>query len=387
MRIGTLSLDRAPVLQRPGGGGTVEPRFRPPATAEWTSGSRGPCPPCASAARPRTVGTAGRTRAAPGEGRDPIKAWQFIGTHQPLTLNEVAEPVAGEGEVVVDIRAAGLCHSDVGILTIENFLPPFVRPPLTIGHEIAGVIAAVGQGVSEWRVGDRVGVCQVGDDVTGITRDGGYAPKVRVGVEVLLGIPDSVSFEQAAAGNDAGMTAQHAMVVDGEIAAGQRVGVIGLGGVGQIGARIAVLNGCTVYAAEIKRSVWPLAADLGVTRVVDDISELAGVDLDLVVDFAGFGTTTAAAIETVRHGGRVVQVGLGRLNATISIQSLVMKEITLKGCLGGTMADTAAVYDLMASGALEPLITTTGFDDIRDGLERLERGEVVGRLVATYPAA
>lgn len=67
-------------------------------------------------------------------------------------------------------------------------------------------------------------------------------------------------------------------------------------------------------------------------------------------------------------------------------QSLVMKKITLKGCLGGTITDTSAVYDLMASGSLRPLISTTTFDEIPAGLDRLERGEVIGRLVAVYPA-
>ena len=167
---------------------------------------------------PTTVGfcrgdLSGRIR--PTKDSDPIRAWQFMGINLPLTLNEIPEPRAGAGEVVVDIRAAGLCHSDLGILTNESFLPPFVRPPLTIGHEIAGVVSEVGEGVTGWTMGDRVGVCQIGDDVTGITKDGGYAPKVLVNADVLLRIPEGVSFEQAAAGNDAGMTAHHAMVVDG----------------------------------------------------------------------------------------------------------------------------------------------------------------------------
>ena len=305
-----------------------------------------------------------------------------MGIDRPLTLNEVPEPSAGPGEVVVDVKAAGLCHSDLGILTVATFLPPFVRPPLTIGHEISGVVGEVGAGVSGWSVGDRVGVCQIGDNVTGITRDGGYASKVAVDAEVLLRVPDGVTFEQAAAGNDAGMTAHHAMVVDGQIQRGQRVGVIGLGGLGQVGARLAVLAGCEVHVAEIRRDVWPLAEQLGATRVVAEVSEFAGLDLDVIVDFAGYGTTTAGAIETVRRGGRVVQVGIGRPTATIDVQALVMKAVTLQGCLGGTMADTSAVYDLMASGHLDPLISTITFDEIPAGLGRLERGEVIGRLVA-----
>ncbi len=261
-----------------------------------------------------------------------------------------------------------------------------MKPPLTIGHEIAGEIAQVGEGVTGWSVGDRVGICQIGHDVTGIMKDGGFAPKVLVTPDVLLRMPDAVTFEQAAAGNDAGMTAYHALVIDGQISAGQKVGVIGLGGVGQMGARIAVLMGCEVYAAEIKQDVWPLAKELGVTRVVSDIAELGDVELDVIVDFAGFGVTTNAAIKAVRQAGRVVQVGMGLTEATISTHSLIMKEVTLKGTLGGTMADTSAVYDLMASGDLDPLISTISFDEIAAGIERLHHGTVVGRLVASYPA-
>jgi propanol-preferring alcohol dehydrogenase len=303
-----------------------------------------------------------------------------------LTLTEVPDPIAGPGQVLVNVRAAGLCHSDVGILTIPNFLPPFVKPPLTIGHEISGEIAQVGEGVTGWSTGDRVGICQIGHDVTGIMKDGGFAPQVLVTPDVLLRMPDRLTFEQAAAGNDAGMTAYHALVIDGQISAGQKVGVIGLGGVGQMGARIAVLMGCEVYAAEIKQDVWPLAKELGVTRVVSDIAELADVELDVIVDFAGFGVTTNAAIKTVRQAGRVVQVGMGLTEATISTHSLIMKEVTLKGTLGGTMADTSAVYDLMASGDLDPLISTISFEEIAEGIDRLHHGTVIGRLVASYPA-
>ncbi|WOF22835.1 zinc-binding dehydrogenase [Microbacterium betulae] len=312
-----------------------------------------------------------------------MKAWQFTKTHEPLVLAEVDEPTAAPGEVVVDIKAAGLCHSDVGLLEDESFpLAPGAQVPLTLGHEVAGVISEVGADVAEWRVGDRVGIALVGDRVPGLGRDGGYSFRLTAPPEALVRIPDGVPFEQAAAGTDAGVTAYHAVVAAGQVVAGTKVGIIGLGGLGQIGARIAVLQGAEVYAAEVKEDVWGLGDQIGVKRVAADISAFADEQLDVIVDFAGFGTTTAAAIETVRPDGRVVQVGMGRLQATISTQALIMRQITLVGVLGGTKDDLRGVYEVLATGRLDPAITTIAFDEIPDGLRRLSEGTVVGRLVA-----
>lgn len=316
-----------------------------------------------------------------------MKAWQFTGTHQPLVLNDVPEPTAGPEEVLIDIKAAGLCHSDVSVLDVDDFpLPAKAHLPVTLGHEIAGVISAVGADVHGWKPGDRVAIGNIPDLIPGIFRDGGYAARITSKAEFLLRIPDAVSFAQAAVGTDAGMTAHSGMIGAGRANKGDKVGVIGLGGLGQIGARVAVLAGCEVYVAEPKRDLWRLAAELGAVWAVSDIRDLARENLDLIVDYAGFGTTTAGAIEVIREGGRIVQVGMGVSEATISTHLVTMKGITLVGSLGGTLDDTRSVYELMADGMLQPVITTITFDKIPDGLRRLSEGTVVGRLVATYDA-
>lgn len=137
-----------------------------------------------------------------------------------------------------------------------------------------------------------------------------------------------------------------------------------------------------MYAAEVKEDVWPLAESLGVKKVVSDIRELADVGLNLIVDFAGFGTTTAGAIDVVADHGRVVQVGMGRLQAEINTNSLILKHVQLLGSMGGGTEDLAGIYELMATGELDPVVSTTTFDAIDKGLEKLHRGEVTGRLVA-----
>ena len=314
-----------------------------------------------------------------------MMAWQFTNTHEPLVLTEVEEPSAPAGGVVVDVKAAGLCHSDVGMLEDEGWLVTLAKRPITLGHEVAGVISEVGEGVTDWKVGDRVGLCPTTPaGAPGYGYDGGFAPKVAVDQQALVRIPDNVSFVYGAAGTDAGMTSHHAVIVNGQVTKGTKLGIIGFGGLGQIGARVAVLAGADVYVAEINEAVWDNARATGVKDVKKSITEFADVGLDVIVDFAGFGVTTADAIETVRRGGRVVQVGMGKLEATISTRTMILNEVTYIGSQGGTKEDVQGVYDFLATGQLDPTITEITFDDIPDGIDRLAKGQVVGRLVAKY---
>lgn len=313
-----------------------------------------------------------------------MKAWQFTNTHEPLILTEVEEPKAAPGGVVIDIKAAGLCHSDVGMLEDEGWLVTLAKRPITLGHEVAGVISEVGEGVTEWKVGDRVGFCPTTSvGAPGYAFDGGFAnAKAAILQEALVRIPDNVSYLQGAAGTDAGMTSHHAVIANGQVKAGDKVGIIGFGGLGSIGARVAVLAGAEVYVAEVNENVWDQATSIGATDVKKSIADFKDVGLDVIVDFAGFGTTTAQAIETVRRGGRVVQVGMGRLESTISTRALILSEVTLIGSQGGTKEDVQGVYDFFATGQLNPTLTEITFDEIPEGLEKLKRGEVVGRLIA-----
>lgn len=313
-----------------------------------------------------------------------MRAWQFECAGTPLVLREQPEPRPAAGEVLIQIKAAGLCHTDVGILHEPKWTERIGPLPLTLGHEVAGVIVEVGAGVDGYGVGDRVGVFAAGRTRPGQGRDGGYSFRCTALPEDLVPVPDGVDFGQAALGTDAGCAAYHALVRRGRVQAGDKVGIIGLGGLGQVAARVAAVTGATVFVAEKKTSLWPLAKELGAQAVSGDITEFADECLDLIVDFAGFGTTTAAAIETVREFGTVVQVGMGELSAEISTATLIFKQITLMGSRGGSVADIAAVYDLVAAGELKPQVVPITFDEIPEGLERLRRGEVDGRLVAVY---
>lgn len=312
-----------------------------------------------------------------------MQGWHFTGTHEPLVLAEVTLAPPGPGEVLIEVRAAGLCHSDVGMLTEASWLRTLAFRPIVLGHEISGVIAAVGDGVDQVAIGDRVGVCPTGvGGAPGYVRHGGFTAFHVAPAADVVAVPDQVSFELAAMGTDAGMTAYHAMVTQGGVAAGMKVGVIGLGGLGQIGARVAVVTGADVHVAEPNQAAWPLAHSIGATSVVSDAAEWHGGGFDLIVDYAGYGTTTRAATKAVRRGGRVVLIGMGAMEFALDTMDMILSRVTLVGAGGGTVHDIAEVYRLMAAGLLTPEVRVIGFHDIPAAIDDLQHHRITGRLVA-----
>lgn len=309
-----------------------------------------------------------------------MRAWQFIGVGEPLTLREVPDPVPGPDDVVIDNRAAGLCHTDIAILDgpLAVLVP---STPQTLGHEFAGVVSAVGENVTSLSVGDRV-AGEMALDVPGVGSDGGYAEKVLIPARLCVPIPDGVSFALAAAGSDAGATAYFGVHGAGRVQPGEKVGVIGIGGVGSFGARIAVIAGAEVYVAETKEELHDEALSWGVKACVSDVSDLAQFGVDVVIDYAGFGTTTSKAVEVVNPHGRVVLVGMGAAETTLNTTLLITKHLTLIGSGVEGKESVQNVYRLMAEGALDPLITPTTFEQIGEGIELLHHGKVKGRMVA-----
>src|SRR5262249_19124277 len=157
-----------------------------------------------------------------------------------------------------------------------------------LGHEVAGVITEVGPGVTAFKPGDRI--VASGDEAfcPGWSADGGYATHCLLATSCAAPLPDGVDFVQGAAATDAGQTSYGAVMGAGGLKPGMRVGIVGLGGLGMTGARIAVVNGAAeVYAAEPRREAWDIALGQGVKEVVEDVMGLAPYELDLIVDFAG----------------------------------------------------------------------------------------------------
>ncbi len=320
-----------------------------------------------------------------------MKGWQFTNTNVPLKLVEKPDPVVQPGFVVIDVMAAGLCHSDVAALEDPGWIGIITAHPMYMGHENAGIITEIGEGVEEFKVGDRVGIAPLSAKLcaetgrswaVGYQCDGGYADKCMVPVDCLVPLPDNVSFLEGAAATDAGMTSYHALYKAGGAKAGMKVGIIGIGGLGQFAAGMALIDNIDLYVCDINPEARKLAEEMGIKHVYENALELAPANCELIVDFAGFGQTTADALEAVAPGGTVVVVGMGRLESKINTRLLILKQAKLVGSCGGTAQDIKDVYGYFATGKLKPQLHEISFDEIPEGLERLHRGEVKGRLVA-----
>jgi alcohol dehydrogenase, propanol-preferring len=210
--------------------------------------------------------------------------------------------------------------------------------------------------------------------------DGGYAEQCVVRASRLVPIPDNVSFELAAVGTDALVAGYHNVRNVGRVLLGERVGIVGLGGLGMAGLRTAVLAGAEVYGVDVRTKVFDDAMANGARACFPSVADLAALELDVILDFAGVGTTTNEAVKAVRPRGRVVLVGLGKPEMTIETTPFVVRRVQLFTSQGVGKQDLEQVYRLLARGDLNPRIEEFALSDIDHALERLRTGAVRGRL-------
>lgn len=316
-----------------------------------------------------------------------MKAYQYESPATGLQAKELPIPEPRTGEILLAVQAAGLCHSDIHVIRGhgEAWLG---KRPITLGHEVAGTVAKLGPGVSQFRVGDRAAVGPSQQPVAikgfvdslGLGVDGGYAEYVVASAERLVPLPDEVTFAQAAVSSDSIATAYHAVVGEAGVTPGSSVAILGLGGLGLNGVRVAALKGATVYGVDIDSKKFDSADHQGARACFHSLTKLSGIALDAVVDFAGVGDSTATAITAVKPTGRVVLVGLGADKLEISAQALVIRNVQLRGSLGSIRDEYIAVLDLIATKSIVPVLEEINFTDVPKALERLELGEILGRL-------
>ncbi|KAG8161493.1 hypothetical protein KVR01_008480 [Diaporthe batatas] len=318
-----------------------------------------------------------------------MKAYRFLGAEEGMALHEVPVPTPGPGHALIQVKAAGLCHSDTHVLH-GGGAAWMCKLPITLGHEIAGVITALGDGPSSssLKVGDRVAVACVGhpiqernfQEALGVGCDGGYADYAVAPLKNLVKLPDSVSFVAAAVATDSIATAYHAVVAEGQVSKSATVAVIGLGGLGLNGVAIAALRGARVFGVDINTDKFEQARAVGAVDCATSLAQFKDETFDVILDFAGAQPTVEAAVSTVRPGGCVVLVGLAAQKIQITTTSLVTNNVSLRGSTSASVQEFSEVLDLLASGSLEPCVEEIPFEDIPKGLEMLGRGEVNGRL-------
>jgi propanol-preferring alcohol dehydrogenase len=317
-----------------------------------------------------------------------MKAYRFPGTQCRLELKDVPVPIPGPNQVLLAVKAAGLCHSDTHFINgVGNVLG---KIPITLGHEVAGTIVTIGSNVSGVQIGDKVAVAQIYQPIhatdrsksIGVGYDGGYAEFAVADVNYLVQIPDLVTFAQAAVATDSIATAYHAVIAEAGIMDQHTVAIIGLGGLGLNAVKIASLRGAKVYGIDIDRRKYVEAQRQGAiacfTRL--DKGTVSELQFDVIIDFAGVDSTLNDAITSVKLGGRVVLVGLGALELRIDSKLLVTRGIEVRGSIGASLDELREVLKLLAEGHIIPILSQIEFSKVAQGLERLERGEVIGRL-------
>ena len=297
-------------------------------------------------------------------------------------VRDVPRPSAPEGGVVVEVRATGLCRSDWHGWAGHD---DDISLPHVPGHELAGIVADVGEGVERWAAGDRVTVpfvcgcgrcewCRRGDaqvcpDQTqpGFTHDGSFAEYVvlHAADANLVAIPESVSFEAAAALGCRFATAYRGLVGRTRLAAGEWVTIVGAGGVGLSGVMIAKALGARVIVVDRHRAALEAAAALGADHVVladgrdvaSVVHEVSDGGADVSVDAVGSEQTCADAIHSLRRRGRHVQIGLlppvdG--HPRVPTSRVIGWELDLLGSHGMAAVDYPGMLALIESGALHP---------------------------------
>ncbi|MCX7623969.1 MAG: zinc-binding dehydrogenase [Thermomicrobium sp.] len=330
-----------------------------------------------------------------------MRAARYFGPRD-FRLVEVERPVPARGEVLLRVRAAGLCHSDLHIIYDELGGYP-IPAPLTLGHEICGEAVELGEGVSDIELGRRYAVfgpvgcghcryCRSGRDNLcsesrwmGIARDGGYAEYVTVPAQALVPVPERVGDAEAAVATDAVLTSYHALVTVGRLEPGQGVAVIGVGGLGLNAVQIASALGAVVLALDIDERKLELARQHGAAVVLDSRQldpQKPPLDrpISLVADFVGNDQTKLLAQQLVERGGRVVLVGLGSVGGPLAALRDIAEEIAVLGSFWGTRLELATVLDLIARGIVRPRVETHPLDEILTWVERLRAGAVEGRV-------
>ncbi|KAH7110688.1 chaperonin 10-like protein [Dactylonectria macrodidyma] len=316
-----------------------------------------------------------------------MKSFRLSYPDAPFQLQSLPIPQPGPGQVLIAVKAAGLCHTDAHYVDGHGIemLPSL---PITLGHEVAGTVVKLGSGPSPVQVGDRVAVALVAHPVEKATRattiglgyDGGYSEFALAHYEHLVKIPDGVTFPQAAVATDSISTAYHATVVTGGVTKSTKVAVIGIGGLGLNAVAISVLQGAEVYGIDLNEAKHDDARHLGAAACSSSLGGFPTVVFDVIIDFVGSTSTISAALSSVKKGGTIVMVGLDGKNTEVSSVMLVTKSISLKGSFGSAKEELMEVLKLIASGKITPKLTEIPFEDVPKGLEDIKQNKVQGRL-------
>jgi propanol-preferring alcohol dehydrogenase len=341
-----------------------------------------------------------------------MKAVRLFKPGQPLEIQEVPIPELGAEDVLVQVKAAGICHSDAHY---RAGISP-VRPlPLTLGHEVAGVIDKVGSNVQEFKPGDRVclhylvtcGQCEycyrgseqfcISGSMIGKYQDGGYAEYISVPARSIFNLPDEIPFDEGAIMMCSAATSFHALQKVC-LSPGESIAIFGVGGLGMSAVQLAKAFGALeIFAVDINPHKLKLAKEYGgipinasETDPVDEIKNRThGRGVDVALELIGLPMTMEQAIESVAVFGRIGMVGLSDQKIAIDpYNQLLMREAEIIGVADHLAKEIPTLIEFVRRGKLDltKVISETvhlDADQINQILDQLDSYNHEGRVVIT----
>jgi D-arabinose 1-dehydrogenase-like Zn-dependent alcohol dehydrogenase len=336
-----------------------------------------------------------------------MRAVQVKNANGPFELVERDIPEPGKRHVRIRVQACGVCHSD---LFTKTGAFPNIQYPRIPGHEVVGIIDAMGGDVPEWRMGQRVGVgwhgghcghcpsCRRGDFITcvngqipGISYDGGYADYMIAPFEALASVPDELAAAEAAPLLCAGITTFNALRHSGA-GAGDVVAVLGIGGLGHLGIQFAAAMGFRTIAIARGAEKAPLALKLGAHHYINSVTQdVAGelnrlggarIVLATVTDSEAMNTT----INGLSVDGQLIVVGASAEPLKVSPLALIGRRRSIKGWPSGTSIDSEDTMAFSALSSIRPMIETMPLERASEAYERMMSGKARFRMVLTTGA-
>ena len=323
----------------------------------------------------------------------------------PLTIEKVAVPSPGPGEVLVKIVATGVCHTDLH--AADGDWPVKPVPPFIPGHEGAGIVAAVGAGVTQLKEGDRVGIawlhdacgaceyCYTGWETlcekqhnSGYGVNGSFA-EYAIGSAAYVGrLPANADFVAMAPILCAGVTTYKG-IKETEARPGEWIAVSGIGGLGHIAIQYAKAMGLHVVALDVSEDKLSLARSVGAELAIDARAPDAAAQVIRETEGGAHGVLVTAvsppafaqALQLVRRKGTISLVGLPPGDFATPIFDVVLKRITLRGSIVGSREDLAEAIAFAAEGKVKAHIHQRRLEEINDVFADLKHGKVDGRIV------
>jgi D-arabinose 1-dehydrogenase-like Zn-dependent alcohol dehydrogenase len=322
----------------------------------------------------------------------------------PFEMVERDLPQPGSGEVRVKVQACGVCHSDS--IAIQGLLPT-VPYPIVPGHEIAGVIDAVGSGVIGWSVGTRVGIGWFGGHcgrcepcrrgylidcrnlrIPGVTYDGGYAEAMVAPADALARMPDDLPPAEAAPLMCAGVTTYNALRESGA-RAGDLVAILGIGGLGHLGVQFAAKMGFRTVAIARGRDKETLARQLGAHIYMDSQSQDVAAELmrlggaKTILATVTSGKAMSAVIPGLAVRGKLIVIGVGMDPIQVSAFDLIGASRSVVGHASGASIDSQDTLAFSALAGVRPTIETMPLEQAAEAYDKMMRNEARFRMVLT----